>query len=1044
MATTLPIAFVLVVGLSASTDPTVNVLLLKGHNTLDKRAAGILAKSGIRVIERKFSDPLSLEMLRRFHAVMLGDCGGLNVPVFGLHSHMANYYTAKRNVALLHAYVEAGGGLYFQPMMGGFGIATSRSYRPLLGRWGVGVMAGQVRDDAKGVPSGRTKVAPEFSWTENVARHPVAKDVRRVYYPTNMLRWDDAYSTNPLVLSDKAWTAVVRGSKTSTAARGFQYKTWMPEPNGAAPPIVAVRQAGKGRVAVCGVHGFFTLFYPDYNKKDWIGESHTGVIDGIVLDKGDSKVASDMGRLLANTLRWLAEPARAAGMGAYAPDSFAKLRAPAKAAVPRWLVGWSPKPKAKWLKVLIGVRTAYSDGTGAVADYAREARRAGYAILVITETFEHLSKTEWRRLVADCDKATTDDLIVLPGIEIPDAYGNRYLLYGQQRYPEPFMMTADGKAMRWIQNLMLGFSGQTSAVARPGSTPLVHQFYKHYNGIALYTYRGGKLVDRGMPAYMWQAARLSYPLPLAVHEVRSPKAVAKAATTGHQLYVQADTPAGAAWYFRHGHAHFFENAPHFMVTAGPKITAWSTTGNPAAPEGGPTTSQVSVAVESETPLREVRLVTNFGLARRWLVTDGDRKSFKASEALAQPQVQGSFVVATDVKGRTAVSSVAKTGAAAGYRNRCSDRQNWIGFSHLYTGTHLRGYHIGVPTLGTDEGRTFWPHRNGPLRGENLAPLLDYPLVSRQADLVEATIDQRYYRAIWLETVFDAKPPHDTARSRIYTGRVREWTFPGAPARLAEVQIKLRRPVNPSAHIFPQVTRVSGRRKQAHDLRAGEQAGALVALEPGLRVLANGNVGFIPPSDVVGPLSAGHTWRARFLRATKPEKTADMMKALKLLKRNPLKLTRGRLRSLDLVARIDASKHGVVGNVVAPVKLGFTLPVFVTGLNANWQAGLWRPGEPIQPIPVFESVGIARLDVSKPGPFHIGNLITCDAPALRLTITEWTKGAMSVEVHNPTDQPVVATIRSARAVEDRVPIAQEVRILSGKTVRTRASSTGAEE
>ena len=65
--------------------------------------------------------------------------------------------------------------------------------------------------------------------------------------------------------------------------------------------------------------------------------------------------------------------------------------------------------------------------------------------------------------------------------------------------------------------------------------------FKHYQGIPVATYRGGKQVDDGFTAYAWQVASGSNPAPLAVHEVFTPAEVAQAAQTGYQQIMPSDT-----------------------------------------------------------------------------------------------------------------------------------------------------------------------------------------------------------------------------------------------------------------------------------------------------------------------------------------------------------------------------------------------------------------------------------------------------------------------------------------------------------------------
>ena len=56
-----------------------------------------------------------------------------------------------------------------------------------------------------------------------------------------------------------------------------------------------------------------------------------------------------------------------------------------------------------------------------------------------------------------------------------------------------------------------------------------------------------------------------------------------------------------------------------------------------------------------------------------------------------------------------------------------------------------------------------------------------------------------------------------------------------------------------------------------------------------------------------------------------------------------------------------------------------------------------------------------------GPFFLGNLVTCSHPAMRLGLLEWTKDGLSLELNNPTDQPLEATIATAPEIKDHFQV-----------------------
>ncbi|MBC7289493.1 MAG: hypothetical protein H5T86_15910, partial [Armatimonadetes bacterium] len=458
----------------------------------------------------------------------------------------------------------------------------------------------------------------------------------------------------------------------------------------------------------------------------------------------------------------------------------------------------------------------------------------------------------------------------------------------------------------------------------------------------------------------------------------------------------ADNVEDAAWYMRDGMSHFWEVPVKYLVTAGPMFRALSST---------------RLVVESDAPIAEVRYYSMYNLLRRW---KPNATRFEADVVPPAGVLQTGFLWVRDEKGRTAISAPLRTGDSGAYNWRCSDRQNFFSVAVNYTGTILSdGVDILLPTFGTDEGKGLWPHKTDARRGENLAPLLEFPYFSPALTVTDAIIDQRYWRALWEEVVFDAKAPQGTSRSRVYEGRVRWYDLHRRPYgqrsnevipyMLMDIVLRLRQPVVPSGDVFPAFVRVephptcwvtSGQGEWRStkltegylDLPVFGQAADLVVLSPGLRVTADGWVGFQPPPGDAA-LPAGYEWRAQWVRLDPKIDYAQQRRIMGFDGPPPfgLKLSRGIFRKLAYVAYLEAEDYGIAGEVQAYPEMPMPLTLRIAKLNWNWPCGVWRPGEQIVPFGVFEGEGWANINVAKPGPFYAGNLLMAGDPRLRLAL-----------------------------------------------------------
>ena len=968
----------------------------KGY--IDKKIISSLQEKHINIVERKQSDPLSMEMLKQFHEVLWID--GMDAPqkvVLVTADSLKDSVQVKKNQKLLADYVKEGGGLFASPSV--------QVDEQVMKFYGLELLVGQIRDDAHSYKSGEygSKDYFQYSWTTDVAKHPACEGVKTIFYPTGEICWQDVYTTNVFKFSDPSWITLVKSMEGSSAALGDgSYRNWFPfdkKPQA----VAAVREFGKGRTGALALDTSFTFRSPFAERGPY--EGTTGLIDGIFIEKGDGKIASDGLKLIVGMINWIAEPAEKAGLGKYDKDKFAAMKAagPDEAQF-KWLQTWSPDDGNTWFKVFIGARSSYSDGEGTIAEYAAAAKNAGVSLLLMTETFERLDKSKWRNFLEDCDKASDETTKVSPGLDIPDAHGGRYLLLGTRVLPMAPALSADGKTMLKTNYLCLCFPDSLSVAHRTTTSQLPQEFLKFFHAISVYTYRNGELVDDSLPAYQFQNIAYSCPMPLAVHETYSPKDIQAEATKGYQTLVAADNLKNLWWYMGlHGGSHFW-TTPKIQLSAGPLITRIQ---NGLTIETKPPQAAQGLEIESDAAISEVRVYDNYTLLNRW---KPDAKKFAVS-SLQNPHsahISSMLIMATDSKGRSVISSMNGGGGSGFYTWRCSDRQNWIcnGFQNWYTGTELAGFDLQVPCFGTPEGSSLSPDSKF-RRGDNMAVRLQFPFAGRMCSMQDAVVDERYYDALSNDVRYDAKPLWNTSPSRVYTAKVRYENFPALaeqdlslPMRKS-VSIELRRQIDPSGNVFPVFTsldssrtpvkgdmtyaytdpvtggEVAGKLEKGKpiDLPRGGRAGGLIALCDGIRVEsagANAIVGFAAPKWVNGSLPAGSSWKAAFTTVP-PAEAESWRKLMGLSGKCPYELsfTQGKLSSLAYVAECKAENYGIAGTVSKALKEDelaalsvttqefshkakypnttsflkkYLMPVYVEGVNYNWPAAVLRDGK----------------------------------------------------------------------------------------------------
>ena len=541
--------------------------------------------------------------------------------------------------------------------------------------------------DAKNVVSDVMRC--RLSWSDRVSP-PVNDGVDGVL----TLLWSGTSGCEPPMPFDLTadWTAVVRGAPSMASRRSKRHdeylQPWKPKDVVAgSPALMALRQTGKGRMAVVAIRSYW-LFTPP-------GNCPTAEA---MLTTGAGGKPSHWLRVFANAFRWLAEPSLKAGLGgAVTPETL--LHPPVKV--------WQPAPPKDWAKLgpmqdqpqvagLVGARTALSSGTGTVADYVRAAKAAGHQFIVFLEDSLKMDAARWQTLVKACDAASDKGFAAVPGLTYEDAQGNHlYAFADEVSFPKPDMLLPDGrlatvKSMRsralfdYVNELMR--QKIISGYWRHKQNELHVADYKLYNSFPIYSFVDGKPVDDGFDAYRYFMGLGGCQAALAFEIMTSPQQVAVRARDGWRVvWLRGVGDLRGKWH--HG-AWSFHGMMSQYVTSGPQILVWDAPNRLVDSRGqwwrpDLWEFRVRLRAASAQGLKSVTLYDgDRRIFRRWL--PGGAKSFETELVLANCQQLGLFPVVEDVRGRKAIGMQSWNRILLMEEFFCSDRCNFLGNCRLRT------------------------------------------------------------------------------------------------------------------------------------------------------------------------------------------------------------------------------------------------------------------------------------------------------------------------------------------------------------------------
>lgn len=514
---------------------------------------------------------LTWEKLRRFNAAVLIQHPDVNR--FDLQEAW------ERGRELCRRFLEAGGGILL--------FADLHRHRVLphlnrlLAEYDLTVLWAPVRetDPAKARELSHYGDA-QAGVADLIVPGPLTEDVAHVLYPIHA-------RMTVTFRAGEAWHTAVRASETATAAAedGEGYDS--------APPLVAWREVGRGRMAIFSTHSTCFTLNPYH----------------FMWDEGRFITEGDAGRLLRNAYEWLAAPSRAGGsLGGFERSEQRQIFdiSPRLAESPPGEMTRGPSGPAH--PVLIGAESTISSGEEGVAALCQAARAAGYEGMVFTEGAEALERDDWERLVAECEEATDAQFLAVAGVRFPGLEtGNEGIAFNLRK-PWPEIPWRDTSFTTYVRIGVNNAWQANLACLSSSSCPMPLRNLGAINSIPVFTIDGERTDDATRPFEETSAEgwRLS---PLVYRRVRAASDIPPL-SDGPVTWVYSPR-----WgeEFRRGQDSLMETA----VSTGPVIERFEVTMPGPWEQPRDRELSASIAVRSDAPLRRVSVYFRQRLIRRY-------------------------------------------------------------------------------------------------------------------------------------------------------------------------------------------------------------------------------------------------------------------------------------------------------------------------------------------------------------------------------------------------------------------------------------------
>jgi len=455
-----------------------------------------LKKNGYRVASTYYSD-LTEDVIRKFNIVIL-----LQEAIYD-QANTTSYDVFIEKLPIINRFLKDGGGVMVFFDERHYSLDCNYSINKFLEPLDIKVSAEPFNDSNK-ENYHVFELIPEFGAfrTTDILEHPATKGVKEWWYPI----------ITRAIHPGKNWQVIINAPQTAHTSQTYKQS----------PPLVAVSESGKGRIALFTGHSSFYVLNGYHRTYEY----------GWMFNSGDGN------RLFENLYMWLSEPSiKDSSFGGYAGEKMPEPKVVSGSKIEEYHL----LKNAKAMPGIMGVYTTYSGGMYTVQDFAKEARQLGLKYIAITDKIT--TKDDWEKLKTDCEQASDEDFVVLPGVEFNTSWregkeGLKGFAVNIDKWPPTYGNDFISVELRTGEK-----HGPIVIVANPQKNALPPWNHGGFHALEIASFNGNEQFTGAIDWYRWLQAISPSPgwYPVVSHRIWNLQQLEETAKSGFKNYLYAET-----------------------------------------------------------------------------------------------------------------------------------------------------------------------------------------------------------------------------------------------------------------------------------------------------------------------------------------------------------------------------------------------------------------------------------------------------------------------------------------------------------------------